>query len=151
MESRKRIDLSGDWKFAMVDYYSLDLPVGAALAAIRLGDQLSVQGDYPAALHWYRQASEIWYGAAEAVRGTALALYRQAEANWRMQEERAARQALEEALVELDHCSPSLQANGRSAIFRASKMLDKEGAKRWPVYDWQAYDDDFCISVLFHA
>ena len=78
------------------------------------------------------------------------------------QDNQAARQALEEGLPALENCSPSLQSNARPAVQRALKMVcgDKEQLdrksrregkpKRWPALDWQAYDDEFRISVLFY-
>jgi tetratricopeptide (TPR) repeat protein len=66
------VDLSGDWKYAILDYLSLDLPIGAALAAIRLGNRLSTQDDLTGALHWYQQAGEIWRKAPIGSNGRAI-------------------------------------------------------------------------------
>lgn len=141
-------DFAGDYGTAAIYYSSLGRPTGAALAAIRMGDQFLEQGDHPSALDSYRQASELWENDTTGENGSALALFRQAEVRWHMEDTEASRAALDKALEMLDQCPTSLQAHGRTAIQRALKVLAR-GHKRWPVCDWQAYDDEFRIPILF--
>ena len=87
-----------------------------------------------------------------------LAYYYQAEVYWLKHDPGATRTALENAQEALMHCPPSLLANGRAAIQKALKALNRLDAasmnspaniRRWPAFDWQAYDDEFRISILW--
>jgi tetratricopeptide (TPR) repeat protein len=144
------MDLAGDWKGAQDAYLMLNKGVGAALTAIRMGDQCMEQGDHLNALNFYRQADQLWRGEAQQS-GLALALYRQAEVYWQIQDVKTARSLLEQALVALPAGASSLQAGGRTAIQRALKMSARSKSKRWPVWRWQTYDDEFRISILFQV
>jgi class 3 adenylate cyclase/tetratricopeptide (TPR) repeat protein len=162
------VDLSGDWRYAVLDYLSLNLPMGAALASIKQGDWLLTQDDYGSALHWYQQAGEIWRNAPKSSNGRALALYRQAEVYWRTHDDLSARKSLEEARQDIEYSPRCLQATVHSAIKRGLVLVcgargyydgrefpadedQREGkARRWPRCNWQAYDDDFRIAVLFY-
>ena len=143
-------DLEGEWTEALQGYATLNQSVGAALAAIRAGDKYLEQEVYPTAMDFYRQAGELWQNEPRPTNGTPLALYRQAEVHWRLQDDGAARAALENALSKLDQSSPSLQAHSRTAIQKALKAVAR-GHKRWPTLNWQAYDDEFRITYLFQA
>jgi tetratricopeptide (TPR) repeat protein len=162
------VDLSGDWKFAILDYLSFDLPIGAALAAIRLGDWLSTKDNLAGALHWYQQAGEIWRKVPRGNNGMVISLYSQAEIYWRMYDDQTASQLVEEAKQEIEESPCSLQATMRPAIQHGIALVDgtrtggrkkaspgagknfKRTSKRWPTCNWQAYDDDFRIGLLFY-
>ncbi len=162
------VDLSGDWKYAILDYLSMDLPVGAALAAVQLGDWLSNREDQIGALHWYEQAREIWRNTPSDNDGSAISLFRQAEVYWRTHNDLAAQQALEKARQAVENSPRSLQITAHSAIKRGLALVgeargssddqgssgegkySKRAGRRWPSFNWQAYDDDFRIAVLFY-
>jgi tetratricopeptide (TPR) repeat protein len=143
-------DFSSEWAAAMTGYTALGMPVGAALAAIRLGDDALSQDDPASALSYYQRAGELWGTESGKYSTVALALFHQAEVHWRLREFDTARDVLEQALQQVDQCAPSLQAHGRTAIQRALKVVAK-GYKRWPTCNWQAYDDEFRISLLYHS
>jgi class 3 adenylate cyclase/tetratricopeptide (TPR) repeat protein len=151
-------DMAGEWDYAMVDYLALEKPLGAALASIRMGDRLLSEGDLDRALKCYQSAQELWLTRTQEAGGVPLALYRQSEVYWRMQDVEGARQMLEQGLVEIGQeaggssVSP-ISARCRSAIRRALKLVAGgagSATKRWPACDWQPYDDSFRISILFH-
>jgi class 3 adenylate cyclase/tetratricopeptide (TPR) repeat protein len=140
-------DLAGDWASAQQAYLALDEPVGAALAACRLGDQHLRQGDVAGALALYNQAAETWDQESDAC-GLALARYRQAEAYLRSEGTPASRAALHEALGLLDACATATQ-DDRETVQKALAAVDAGQTGVWPPWRWQRYDDVFCISILF--
>ncbi|MEW5871922.1 MAG: adenylate/guanylate cyclase domain-containing protein [Chloroflexota bacterium] len=144
-------ELAGKLGEAQEAYIAQQRYNGAALVAIRMGDQSLEQGDLEAAREAYCQAEALWRSKAEQVQDLTLALYRQAEVHWRQQDLPAARQALEEAQEALPGSALLLQAQGQTAIQRALKTLNQRKAKRWPAWRWQAYEDAFRIAILFQA
>jgi tetratricopeptide (TPR) repeat protein len=144
------MDLEGEWTNALLGYAAFNQSVGAALAAIRAGDRYLKRENYPTAMDFYRQAGELLQYEPPQTNGVLLALYQQAEVHWRLKDDSAARDSLENALSKLDQSAPSLQAHGRTAIQKALKVVDR-GYKRWPTLNWQAYDDEFRINYLFQA
>jgi class 3 adenylate cyclase/predicted ATPase len=140
-------DLAGDWALAQQTYLALDEPVGAALAACRLGDQHLRQGDVAGALALYNQAAETWDQESDAC-GLALARYRQAEAYLRGDGTTASRAALHEALGLLDACATATQED-RETVQKALTAVDAGQTGAWPPWRWQRYDDVFRISILF--
>ncbi|MBN1146268.1 MAG: AAA family ATPase [Anaerolineales bacterium] len=143
-------DFAGEWAAAITGYTALGKPVGAALAAMRLGNQALSKDDLARALSYYQRAGDLWEAESGQYSAVSLALYHQAEVHWRLQELETAQAVLEQALQQVDRCAPSLQAHGRAAIQRALKLVAK-GYKRWPTCDWHVYDDEFRISLLYHS
>lgn len=151
-------DLAGDWEYAILDYLSLGKPLGAALASIRMGDRLLAEGDLDAALRYYQNAHRLWLDITPEAGGVPLALFRQAEVYWRMQDLERARRVLEQGLAAIDPETGgtnygAIWARCRSAMRRALKVIAggvSSAGKRWPACDWQSYDDSFRISILFH-
>ncbi len=152
------LDLAGRTEEAIFEYHQFDLADGAALASIRLGNQRLAGQNLDAALELYQRASRIWSNASSQHNALGLAYFYQAEVHWLKQDLGAARQALENAQAALVHCPPSLLANGRAAIQRATKVLNRRDVatmsspsktRRWPACDWRAYDDEFRISILW--
>jgi tetratricopeptide (TPR) repeat protein len=143
------VDFGGDWKAAEAAYLALGKATGAALSAVRRGERQMAAGDDRSALTCFQQATELWGGGDNLSSGMALALYRQAEAYWQMQDLGAARQTLEKALAALPQSAALLQAGGNSVVPRAIKMVTKGKSKRWPIWQWQAYDDAFRIAMLY--
>ena len=141
-------DFAGDWQQAIQNYPALDLPAGAALAALRLGRQCLQAGDAQGALEFYKQASQFWESAAPRQKGCVLALYYQAEVHLHLQDVEAVRTALALAFDQLPEAPVTLQAEGNSAIQKAIKLAASGLPKRWPVWNWQLYDDAFRISLL---
>jgi class 3 adenylate cyclase/tetratricopeptide (TPR) repeat protein len=144
------MDLEGEWTNALLGYAAFNQSVGAALAAIHAGDRYLKRENYPTAMDFYRQAGELLQYEPPQTNGVLLALYQQAEVHWRLKDDSAARDSLENALSKLDQSAPSLQAHGRTAIQKALKAVDR-GYKRWPTLNWQTYDDEFRINYLFQA
>jgi class 3 adenylate cyclase len=151
-ESRLRallIDLEGKLNEAIFEYHQHRLLDGTALATIRVGDAYLAQQDLDAALDLYTRAGTIWSNTRTQHNALSLAHFYQAKVHWLKHDEHAARQALESAQASLEHCPPSLQANGRTAVRKAIQALSQGKMRRWPVLDWQSYDDEFRISILF--
>ncbi len=140
----------GNWGAARTGYNALGVPPGAALASLRLGDQKLQQNDIPAAHKCYRQAAVVWKDSPAPENGLALALYRQAEVHWRVQESAEARARLDEAQAALPACAPLLHGDGYAAIQAAIKMIETEKPHTWPEWRWQAFDDAFHIALIFH-
>lgn len=144
-------DLKGEWTLARARYLNLKLPIGAALCALRQGDRFLRDGAIDEAVGYYDMAMLNWQDQNPQVRGTALGLYRKAEALWRKGDETAARALLEEASVQLPKCATTLQKEGYNAIQRASKLISSDKAASWPDWKWNLYDDQFRIAVLFRT
>jgi len=142
-------DFSGEWEFSMLDYLELEKPVGAALAAVYLGDQMLGRGKLDEALTRYQQAGKLWAAMPERENASALTLFLQARVYWEMRDLAAVRYALEQAQEALPACPPGLQANLQNAMQKANKLLAAGRIRKWPVCDWQAYDDEFRILLLF--
>ena len=168
-------DLAGDWATAQREYLALDRPVGAALAACRLGDRLFGQGDVAEALGLYDEAAAIWEQENDAC-GLALARYRQAEAYAQNGDGAASQVALQEAesllkaaqfasqddghavQQELDAVQQALDAvqqaldavqQALDAVQQDLIAMDADPPEAWPSWSWQRYDDAFRISLLF--
>lgn len=142
-------DLSGEWELAILEYLELNKSVGAALAAISLGDYLLESEKPEESLVRYQQAERQWEQMPVRENAVALAFFQQARAYWHMKDKVAACHALERALENLPKCPPSLRANLQSTVQKANKFLSTGSVRKWPVCDWQAYDDEFRISLLF--
>jgi class 3 adenylate cyclase len=139
-------DLAGDWTQARQAYLTLDRPIGAALAACRLGDSHLEGGNLAEALALYAQAAELWEQERDAY-GLALGHYCQAGAYVQSGDASAARKALDEALALLETASTASQED-RLAVQEALEAVE---TKSWSTQRWERYDDAFRISMLFPA
>jgi hypothetical protein len=144
-------ELAGKWGAARIGYVALDLPTGAALASIHMGDQSLAAGHLHTAMDHYKQADELWRNTPEPATGLSLALFCQAAVFWQRQDVPAARQSLAAALEALEHSPAVLQAEGHSAIQQAQRLVNKGQDKPWPVWQWQPYADVFHLTILFPA
>ncbi len=144
-------ELAGDWNMAVVDYYQQSCWLGAGLALLRQGQKQRLNERLPSARKIFQQAAAHWQGAPRGSSPHSLALYLLAEVAWLQKDTAAARQALEQANLEVASCPPSLQANGKAAIQRALKMVEKASTRRWPAWDWQAFDDQAHATLLFQS
>jgi hypothetical protein len=144
-------DLAGEWAAVKAAYQAQGLPAGAALAAVRLGDQLLRQGNQHAAQGQYEHAAKIWAKSAGAACGLALVSYRQAEALWIGQDTPACHAALDEAQKHLEGCLPAIQAEARELFKQALKAIRLEKKDAWPAWHWYEIDDQLRIQLLFQA
>jgi len=144
-------EITGDWNLAVVDYYQQNCWLGAGLALLRQGQKQRLNEHLPAARKVFQQAAAHWQAAPQGNNPHSLALYLLAEVAWLQKDVPAARQTLEQAHVGVVNCPPSLQANGQAAIQRALKMVEKGSTRRWPAWDWQAFDNQARATILFQS
>ncbi len=143
-------DLAGQWVAAAEKYIAIDQPVGAALASIRLGDQILRDGA-PEANKQYQDAQGIFSEllAGEREIGLALANYRLAEYAWRERDADAARESLKKVESLLDACPARIREEGRDLIIRALEVINAGSTEAWPDWHWGMYDDGYKINLLF--
>jgi len=139
---------TGDWKAACRGYRTLGLSSAAGVAALHLGDQALQQANPATALDFYQQAASAWANAPLLENGLALALYRQAETYWLLQQAPTARERLDEAQTALQVSAPLLQGDGFTAIQAAIKLLQTGKQSAWPPWRWQAFEDSFYIAMI---
>ncbi len=141
-------DLAGAAEPAQEAYLSLGLHTGAALVAMRRGEQRLDAQDFGTAGEEFQRAADLWNGRKKEPGGLFYARFRQAEVHWRSGEASAARSALNEAQGILPQVLPALRSEGRSAVRAAARLLDGK-ARKWPPIDWQYFEDAFYINLLF--
>jgi class 3 adenylate cyclase len=158
-------EFSGDWELALVDYVQCGCNALAGLTLLRQGLQVNAGQDEAASLQFLQQVARQWQDLAEGRQPLALAYYYQAEQLlYRQHDSEAALAALEQAQAALAAAPPSLRANGHAVLPPARKLLEKQrraaqsrttSRRRpippWPVWDWQPYDDEVRIALLFNA
>ncbi len=144
-------DLAGQWAAVKAAYLAYNLPVGAALAAIRLGDQFLRQSNSHLAQGQYQHAAQIWSKLPGADCGLALIGFRQAEASWIDKDTSACQAALEKAQKHLEGCIPAIQVEGRDLFKQALKIIRTGKPDAWPGWHWRPVDDQLRIQLLSHA
>lgn len=144
-------DLAGEWAAVKAAYLAYNLPIGAALAAIRLGDHYLRKGSSQMAQGQYQHAAQIWGKLSNADCGLALIGYRQAEALWIDKDTSACQAALEQAQKHLESCIPAIQVEGRDLFKQALKLIRTGKPDAWPVWHWRLVDDQLRIQLLVPA
>jgi tetratricopeptide (TPR) repeat protein len=142
-------DFRGKWRLVIPLYKSIDRPVGAALASVRLGDQHLRDGETDKALAAYQKSAKIWDQLLDDQCGFALARYRLAEVYFHLDEREASRSNLDAVEEHLDSCPAPVREEGRALIVRALEMIKADDRSPWPTWRWQHYDDAFRIRLLF--
>ncbi|MBN2145774.1 MAG: AAA family ATPase [Anaerolineales bacterium] len=141
-------DMAGEYAAAKAGYQMHNHREGAALAAIRLGDQMLRAGDVRGARGQYDHAARIWQPTSAAVNGLVLNRYRQAETELRLKNIDAALAILEEAQALLPKCSRLVQVEGRDLVRAAMRLIKAGKPDSWPAWRWQSMDDSVRIPIL---
>ncbi len=142
-------DFRGKWQLVIPLYKSIDRPVGAALASVRLGDQHLQEGNMKKGLAAYQKSAKIWDQLLGDQCGLALARYRLAEVYWQRDDRKAARSNLDAVDQYLVACPAGVREEGRALVVRAIEKIKSDDRNSWPNWHWQSYDDAFRIKLLF--
>lgn len=141
-------DFRAKWRLVIPLYKSIDRPVGAALASVRLGDQHLQNGDMDKALAAYQKSATIWDQILDDKCGLALARYRLAEVYFQLDDRDASRSNLDAVEDCLVACPAPVREEGRTLVVRALEMIKADETSTWPDWRWQHYDDAFRIRLL---
>jgi class 3 adenylate cyclase/tetratricopeptide (TPR) repeat protein len=143
-------DFSNQWESAITKYHAIGQPVGAALAAIRFGDQHLRGSDEISAFKCYESTLEIFSELGHEW-GLALAHYRLAETAWHQRDIETSRSYLDQVESLLIACPAEIREEGRILVSRSLEIINAGKDCFWPNWRWQYYDDRFKISLLYRA
>ena len=142
-------DFKVDWSQALDEYKRLNLPTGQVLIYLRRGTAYLQVKDYSSSLAQFQQAVALSRKTANDVGALAISLYRQAEAQWLLQDYTSSQASLEEAANLVDGLPAALRASGQTCLLQAIKLVRRRKGKRWPIWDYQWFDDAFRIYLLY--